>query len=290
VENCLNISGMKIGNNQPTWICAEIGINHNASLDIAKKLIDVAKSSGCDAIKFQKRTTELQYTNEELAQPRISPFGATNGDLKRALEFGYDDYCEIDKYCKKIGIIWLASAWDKPSVDFLEQFNVPAHKIPSAKNNDYEFIKYVRKTNKPIIMSCGMSTSPEICDATSFLNLDNIALLVCTATYPASIESLNLNRIHTLQNGYPGIPIGYSHHNPGLWMALCAVAMGSCLLEFHVTLDRSLFGSDQSSSIEPQGIKKLIQEIRCFEQAKGNGVLEIHPSEIPVMEKLHRLK
>src|SRR3989337_907878 len=179
---------MKIGNNQPTWICAEIGINHNASLDIAKKLIDVAKSSGCDAIKFQKRTTELQYTNEELAQPRISPFGATNGDLKRALEFGYDDYCEIDKYCNKIGIIWLASAWDKPSVDFLEQFDVPAYKIPSARNNNIELIEYIKKTGKPIIMSTGMATFEEIKNIALNMVIYKLALLVCTGSYPARIS------------------------------------------------------------------------------------------------------
>ena len=278
---------MKIGNNQPTWICAEIGINHNASLDIAKKLIDVAKAAGCDVVKFQKRMIELQYTDEELAQPRISPFGATNGDLKRALEFGYDDYCEIDKYCKKIGIIWLASAWDKPSVDFLEQFNVPAHKIPSAKNNDYEFIKYVRKTNKPIVLSTGMATEKEIEKATMFVKQD-FALLVCTASYPAQISDLHLNRIDTLKTIYPYLTIGYSGHEVGIWPTFAAVVMGAKIIERHITLDRTMYGSDQAASLEPIALQKLVREIRDFEIAAGSYELGMLPCEVEVARKLKR--
>src|SRR3990172_2006448 len=187
----MNIKGIEIGGNNPAWICAEIGINANSSVDIAKKLIDVAKSAGCQAVKFQKRTIELQYTPEELAQPRISPFGTTNGDLKRALEFDYDDYREIDRYCKEIGITWLASAWDIPSVDFLEQFNVPAYKIPSARNNDIELIEYIKNTGKPIILSTGMATIMEIENIVSNTNVNQLALLVCTGSYPAKLGDLH---------------------------------------------------------------------------------------------------
>ena len=199
MESHLKINNIEIGYGHPTFCIAEAGINANGSVDIAKQLIDIAINAGASVIKFQKRTIELNYTPEELAQPRESPFGNTNGDLKRALEFGEKEYVEIDRYCREKGILWTASAWDILSVDFLEQFDIPFHKIPSARNNDIELIKYIAKTGKPVIMSCGMSNIVEINNAVSLLNEETLTLMVCTANYPANLKDLHLYRIQTLQ-------------------------------------------------------------------------------------------
>jgi len=282
------INNKTIGNGCPCYIICEIGINANSSIDIAKQLIDVAKSAGCNAVKFQKRTIELQYTPEELAQPRISPFGTTNGDLKRALEFDYKAYQEIDRYCKEIGITWLASAWDKPSVDFLEQFDVPAYKIPSARNNNIELIEYIKKTGKPIIMSTGMATFEEIKNIALNMVIDKLALLVCTGSYPARISDLHLNRIDTLRTLFPRNVIGYSGHEIGIWPTFAAVVMGAKIIERHITLDRTMFGSDQAASLEPLALQKLVREIRDFEIAAGSYELGMLPCEVEVAKKLKR--
>ena len=282
------INNKTIGNGCPCYIICEIGINANSSIDIAKQLIDVAKSAGCNAVKFQKRTIELQYTPEELAQPRISPFGTTNGDLKRALEFDYKAYQEIDRYCKEIGITWLASAWDKPSVDFLEQFDVPAYKIPSARNNNIELIEYIKKTGKPIIMSTGMATFEEIKNIALNMVIDKLALLVCTGSYPARISDLHLNRIDTLRTLFPRNVIGYSGHEIGIWPTFAAVVMGAKIIERHITLDRTMYGSDQAASLEPLALQKLVREIRDFEIAAGSYELGMLPCEVEVAKKLKR--
>jgi len=282
------INNKTIGNGCPCYIICEIGINANSSIDIAKQLIDVAKSAGCNAVKFQKRTIELQYTPEELAQPRISPFGTTNGDLKRALEFDYKAYQEIDRYCKEIGITWLASAWDKPSVDFLEQFDVPAYKIPSARNNNIELIEYIKKTGKPIIMSTGMATFEEIKNIALNMVIDKLALLVCTGSYPARISDLHLNRIDTLRTLFPRNVIGYSGHEIGIWPTFAAVVMGAKIIERHISLDRTMFGSDQAASLEPLALQKLVREIRDFEIAAGSYELGMLPCEVEVAKKLKR--
>ena len=288
----MRIGNKDIGGNNPTWICAEIGINHNGSIDTAKQLIDVAKSAGCDCVKFQKRTIRLQYTKEELIQPRISPFGTTNGDLKLALEFEYKEYEEIDKYCKQISMTWIASAWDIPSIDFLEQFDVPAYKIPSAKNNDAYFLKRINKAGKPIIVSCGMANEDEILNIVNEIKLDNkmnrLALLVCTGSYPTKLEDLHLNRIDTLMTLYPGNIIGYSGHEIGIWPTFAAVVMGAKIIERHITLDRTMFGSDQAASLEPLALQKLVREIRDFEIAAGSYELGMLPCEVEVAKKLKR--
>lgn len=284
----MRIGDKDIGGNNPCYIIGEIGINHNGSLDIAKKLINIAKSSGCQAVKFQKRTIELQYTPEELAKPRESPFGKTNGDLKRALEFDYDDYCEIDRHCKEVGMTWLASAWDIPSVDFLKQFDVPVYKIPSARNNDIELIEHIKKTGKPIIVSTGMATIEDIENIALNMEMDKLALLVCTGSYPAQIADLHLNRIDTLRTLYPHHVIGYSGHEIGLWSTLCAVTLGAKIIERHITLDRTMFGSDQASSLEPMALYKLVREIHDFEIAAGSYELGMLDCEMEVARKLKR--
>ena len=279
------IDGTEIGHDQPTWICAEIGINANGSVDIAKKLIGVAVIAGCNAVKFQKRTIDVVYTKEELERPRESPFGKTNGDLKRGLEFNETEYGLIDMYCKEKGITWFASPWDVESVKFLEGFDVPVYKVASPCITDDDLIDAIREKMKPVIVSTGMSNQDQV----SFVyeRFPNIVLLATTSTYPCKLEELNLNKIKTLKSKY-GCPVGYSNHFPGLWMSLCAVALGACVLEVHITLDRSMVGSDQSSSIEPAGLIKLVQEIRDFEKAKGDGKIGLIESEKPIMEKLRR--
>ena len=284
----MRIGNKDIGDNNPTWICAEIGINHNGSIDTAKQLIDVAKSAGCDCVKFQKRTIRLQYTKEELIQPRISPFGTTNGDLKLALEFEYKEYEEIDKYCKQISMTWIASAWDIPSIDFLQKFDVPAYKIPSARNNNIELIEYIKKTGKPIIMSTGMATFEEIKNIALNMVIDKLALLVCTGSYPARISDLHLNRIDTLRTLFPRNVIGYSGHEIGIWPTFAAVVMGAKIIERHITLDRTMFGSDQAASLEPLALQKLVREIRDFEIAAGSYELGMLPCEVEVAKKLKR--
>ncbi len=285
----MEIAGKKIGEGHPCFIVGEVGINHNGSLDTARQLIDVAVDAGCDAVKFQKRTIDVVYTPEELARPRKSPFGETNGDLKRGLEFDFDDYCVIDGYCRKKGIKWLASPWDIKSVDFLEGFLTPAYKIASPCLTNVDLLIKLSNTEKPMIISTGMSSQHQISEAIDFLGDCDVALMVCTSTYPAKLEDLNLSRILTMRHEYAD-PIGYSNHHPGIYASLCAVALGASILEVHITLDRSSWGSDQSASIEPQGLKKLVKEIRDYEIAKGDGKIRMLDSEIAVMQKLRRVK
>jgi N-acetylneuraminate synthase len=239
----VKIANKIVGDGEPVFITAEIGINHNGDINIAKKLIDVAVSAGCDAVKFQKRTIELVYTPEELAKPRESPFGKTNGDLKRALEFGEKEYAEIDRYCKEKGILWFASPWDVKSVDFLEKFDVPCHKVASAMLTDDELLKKIKATGKPVILSTGMSTQEQIRHAVQVLGEDNLVLLHCTSTYPCSDEELNLKVIQWLRDNFT-CPVGYSGHEVGVYSSLVAVLLGACMIERHITLDRAMFESE----------------------------------------------
>jgi len=283
----INIGGRWVGEGEPTFVVAEIGINHNGDLGIVKKLIDVAVLAGCDAVKFQKRTVELVYSEEELSRPRENPFGPTNGDLKRGLEFGEAQYAEIDRYCKEKGVMWFASPWDIESVDFLEKFNVPCYKIASASLVDDELLKYVKSKNKPVIMSTGMSTPEQIDHAVDILGQDNLILLHCTATYPSSIEELNLNVISWMRNKY-NCPIGYSGHETGILQPTLAVSLGACVVEKHITLDRAMWGSDQAASLEPDGLMKMTKYIRCTPLSMGDGVKKVYDSEKPIIEKLRK--
>jgi len=281
------IGNKTIGPNRPCFIIAEIGINHNGSLENAKKLINMAHLFNCDAVKFQKRTIEKVYTKEELEKPRPSVFGETNGDLKRGLEFGFEDYKEIDEYCKKLGILWFASPWDVDSVDFLEQFNVCAYKVASACLTDTELLKKIKQTNKPILISTGMSTEEEIDKALEITGEDNVVLFHCTSTYPTDNNETNLKVIPKMAKKY-SCPIGYSGHERGILPSSIAVVLGACAVERHITLDRTMWGSDQSASLESDGLSKLVRDIRNVKNFLGDGVKRVYESELPIRQKLRR--
>lgn len=284
------IAEKKVGFGGPCFIIAEIGINHNGDIEIAKKLIDVAVEAGADAVKFQKRTVSVVYTAEELATPRENPFGDTNGDLKRGLEFGLEEYQEIDLYCREKGILWFASPWDEESVDFLEQFNPPCYKVASASLTDIGLLEYISFKRRPVIISTGMSTLVEIDSAVALFFQKNIPLVILhtVATYPSENDEVNLAVIKTLAKRYPNYPVGYSGHERGIHISVCAVALGACVVERHITLDRTMWGSDQAASLEPKGFELMIRDIRVFEQALGDGEKRILDREIPIKKKLRR--
>ncbi|MBX9577421.1 MAG: N-acetylneuraminate synthase family protein [Chthoniobacterales bacterium] len=284
----LIINHRAVGNGHPAYIIAEIGINHNGSVEIAKSLISIAKNSGCDAVKFQKRTVDIVYTAEELAKPRENPFGATNGDLKRGLEFGVEQYREIDEFCKEIEMTWFVSCWDEPSVDFIEQFKMPCYKIASASLTDDALLRYTRATGKPILLSTGMSTYKEIDHAVEILGKHDLILIHTCSTYPSKYNELNLRVIPELYKRY-GVPVGYSGHETGIASSVAAVTLGACLIERHITLDRAMWGSDQAASLAPSGLSHLVRDIRLVEESMGDGVKIVQESEIPVMKKLRRV-
>ncbi len=285
----IQIGGCAVGPGEPCFVIAEIGINHNGDVEIAKKLIDVAEAAGCNAVKFQKRTINVVYTPEELAKPRENPFGETNGDLKYGLEFEEEDYREIDRYCKDLGILWFASCWDEGSVDFIERFHPPCYKIASASLTDDQLLTYTRKAaaNRPILLSTGMSTLEQIDHAVEVLGKKDLLLLHACSTYPSYYNEINLKVIPTLANRY-NVPVGYSGHETGLPSTIAAVAMGACMVERHISLDRSMWGSDQAASLEPNGVIRLIRDIRLIETSMGDGVKRVIEREVPILQKLRR--
>jgi N-acetylneuraminate synthase len=283
----IRIGDRLVGPGQPCYVVGEIGINHNGELDVARKLISAAALAGCDAVKFQKRTVDVVYSEEELARPRESPFGATNGDLKRGLELAEDDYRAIDDYCGIHGLPWFASCWDGGSVDMIEQFDPPCYKIASASLTDDALLRRHRETAKPIILSTGMSSIEEIDHAVEVLGTYDLILLHTTSTYPAAVEELNLRAIATLRDRY-GVPVGYSGHEVGLAPSLAAAVLGGCMVERHITLDRAMWGTDQAASVEPHGLARLVRDIRTAERAMGDGTKRVYDSELPVLEKLRR--
>lgn len=269
-------------------IIGEIGINANGSIDLAKQLIGMALEAGASCIKLQKRDVDLTYSPEELAQPRTSPFGQTNGDLKRGLEFSRADYDEIDRYCKALGMQWTASCWDVPSVEFIASYQPPFLKIPSARLTDLDLLDAYAATGLPLILSTGMSTIEEIDRAVVELDNTDLTLLACTATYPCPLEEINLLQIPTLRARY-GLPIGFSSHCKSPWPCLGAVALGATVVEVHITMAHELFGSDQASSLEPIAFGKLCTEIRDMEKAMGDGVKQVYASEQPIKAKLRKV-
>ncbi len=277
-----------VGEGHPCYVIAEIGINHNGDIDLAKRLISIAIAAGCDAVKFQKRTIEVVYSAEELSRPRESPFGNTNGDLKRGLEFGYEEYLELDRYCREVGMPWFASCWDEASVDLIQRFDVPCFKIASASLTDDQLLRHTCATGKPILLSTGMSTVQEIDHAVEVLGKDNVVLLHACSTYPAYYEELNLKAIATLRERY-GVPIGYSGHETGLPSTVAAVALGACVVERHITTDRAQWGTDHAASLEPNGITKLVSYIRLVEKSMGDGVKRVLEREQPILKKLRRV-
>jgi len=284
----VRIGSRLVGDDQPCFIVAEIGINHNGDVDLAKRLISVALAAGCDAVKFQKRTVEVVYTQEELAKPRENPFGPTNGDLKYGLEFEQEEYEEIAVFCKSVKMMWFASPWDEGSVDFLEQFKVPVYKIASASLTDDNLLRHIRATGKPIILSTGMSTYEEIDHAVEVLGKEDLVLMHATSTYPAAYPELNLRAIPTMAARY-GVPVGYSGHETGIPTSVCAAALGACSVERHITMDRAMWGSDHAASLEPNGISRLVRDIRLWEQSKGDGIKRVYEREFPIIKKLRRV-
>jgi N-acetylneuraminate synthase len=284
----IQIGSKLVGDGQPCYIVAEIGINHNGDIDLAKRLISVAVAAGCDAVKFQKRTVEVVYSAEELAKPRENPFGPTNGDLKYGLEFEQEEYDEIDAFCKSVKMAWFASPWDEGSVDFLEKFNTPVHKIASASLTDDNLLRHIRRTGKPIFLSTGMSTYDEIDHAVEVLGKQDLILLHATSTYPANYDELNLRAIQTMMARY-GVPIGYSGHETGIPTSVCAAALGACCVERHITMDRASWGSDQAASLEPNGITRLVRDIRLWELSEGDGIKRVYEREFPIIKKLRRV-
>jgi N-acetylneuraminate synthase len=284
----IKIGNTLVGDGHPCYVIAEIGINHNGDINLARKLVDAAVAAKCNAVKFQKRTIEIVYSAEELARPRESLFGSTNGDLKYGLEFGKEDYTEIDRHCKQNNITWLASCWDEPSVDFINQFNVPCFKIASASLTDDDLLRYTRMRGRPILLSTGMSTLDQIDHAAEVLGKQGLVILHSTSTYPALYEELNLRVIPMLHQRY-GVPVGYSGHETGLSTSIASVAMGACIVERHITLDRAMWGSDQAASVEPQGFAHMVRDIRLVETALGDGVKRVVEREVPIMKKLRRI-
>jgi N-acetylneuraminate synthase len=277
-----------VGDGQPCLVLAEVGINHNGDLELAKRLIDIAFLAGCEAVKFQKRTIEVVYTPDELAKPRESPFGETNGDLKRGLEFGEKEYRQIDSYCRSKPIAWVASCWDEASVDFIDRFNPPFYKVASASLTDDALLRHTRARGKPIVLSTGMSTLDQIDHAVEVLGTKDLVLLHCCSTYPSNYTDLNLRAIATLRERY-GVPVGYSGHETGLASSVAAAALGACIVERHITTDRALWGSDQAASLEPNGIMRLVRDIRLVESSLGDGAVTVADSEVPIMQKLRRV-
>lgn len=289
MTKCVKIANKVIGDGYPCFIIAEIGINHNGSVSLAKKMIDIAVTTGCDAVKFQKRTIDVVYTKEELAKERKSVFGNTNGDLKRGLEFGEAEYKEIDEYCKKKGIIWFASCWDEASVDFMEKFDVPCYKIASASLTDDNLLKYTKSKGKPILLSTGMSTMEEIRHAVSILGEENLVIYHCTSTYPSDTGEMNLRVIPEFKKEF-SCPIGYSGHERGVTPSVIAVVMGANSVERHITNDRTNWGSDQAASLETAGLYHMVRDIRQVPILLGDGVKVVYDRELPIIEKLRRVR
>lgn len=322
-----NVKPVQVGNrlvgpDQPTYITAEIGINHNGHIEIAKKLIDLAVRAGADAVKFQTRTVETVYTKEELAKPRPIPKvilekaisrgvlpseavkrleasnfeNSTNGDLKWALEFTDREYEEIDTYCREQGIAWFSSCWDVAALKRIEQFNPPCHKIASPCNEDDNLLQWARKTGRPIILSTGMTNLNGVKKAVDVLGKDNLIILHCTSVYPKGTEAgeeilglINLKGMDTLRKNF-GVPVGFSSHDSGIMPSYAAVAQGACVLEKHITLERSMWGSDHGISIEPIDLVRLCRAIRELSIALGNGEIVVYPDEEQVAKKLRRVR
>jgi len=285
----IKIGNRYIGDNEKVFIIAEIGINHNGSLRLAKRLIKEAFQAGAEAVKFQKRTPELCVPVDQWYIERDTPWGRmTYIDYRFKVELSLQDYSEIDRYCKKLGIIWSASCWDEDSVDFIEQFDVPFYKAASASLTDQSLLNKKRSTGKPLMISTGMSTLKEIKDAVKFLGKENLMIAHSTSSYPCKLEELNLKMITTLQKMYIDIPIGYSGHETGLSPTWAAVALGANFVERHITLDRAMWGSDHAASVEPGGFKRLVENIRDIEKALGDGIKKIYDSEVGQRKKLRR--
>jgi N-acetylneuraminate synthase len=278
-----------VGEGQPALIVGEIGLNHNGDLEIAKRLIDVAKLAGCDAVKFQKRTPDLATPPDMRDVVRETPWGTmTYLEYRHRIEFGEREFDAIDKYCRERDMLWFGSAWDEPSIAFLERYDPPCHKIPSAVITDAGLLKIFRSTGRTLVLSTGMSTMEQIRTAVNALDRQKLILTHCTSTYPCKPEELNLRMIQTLAREFD-VPVGYSGHEVGLQTTVTAVVLGACFVERHITLDRAMWGSDQAASIEPSGLMRLVRDIRVVEAAVGDGIKRVYDSEQPIIKRLRRM-
>jgi len=289
VTEAVTIGPNVVGDGHPVYVIAEIGLNHNGSVDIAKQLIDVSADAGAQAVKFQKRTPEIATPEHMKATPRETPWGTmTYLEYRYRVEFEKEQYTEISEYATSKGLDWFASPWDEPSVDFLEEMGVTTHKVASASVTDLGMLRKLKETGKPIILSTGMSTLEQIDKAVEILGTDKLVILHATSTYPLPPEEANLRTILTLKDRY-GVPVGYSGHEPGLQISLAAVALGAVAVERHITLDRTMWGSDHAASLEPKGFETLIRDIRILEKALGDGVKKVFPGELAPLSKLRRI-
>lgn len=272
-----------------TFFIAEIGINHNGDIQNALKLIESSKLAGCDAVKFQKRTPKIATPKSSWNIMRETPWGKMKYiDYKKKIEFGKKEYDIINKFCKKINILWTASCWDIPSVNFIEQYKVKFHKVPSACITDLDLLKELKKTNKPIIISTGMSTEKQIQRAVKIVSQKNLSILHCNSSYPAQNHQLNLKYIEKLKTTYKKSVIGYSGHEMNLSSSVAAVVLGAKIIERHITLDKSMWGTDQQASIEPIGFARLIRDVRNVENSLGKPVKIVYPEEKIIMSKLRK--
>ena len=284
------IGGTPVGTGHPVYVIAEIGLNHNGDVEIAKQLVDVAADSGAQAVKFQKRTPAISTPEHMKNTPRETPWGTmTYLEYRYRVEFNREQYIEIGDYATVRGLDWFASPWDVPSVHFLDDLNVVAHKVASASVTDITLLEALAATGKPIILSTGMSTLDEIDAAVRILGSDNLVMLHATSTYPLPAEEANLATITTLQKRYGSVPIGYSGHERGLQISIAAVALGAVAVERHITLDRTMWGSDHAASLEPQGFEHLVRDIRIVSEAMGDGIKRVFPGELAPLAKLRRV-
>lgn len=285
----IQIGNQTVGEGHPVYVIAEIGINHNGSIELAKKMIDGAVLAGCDAVKFQKRTPEVCVPKDQWYIERDTPWGRmTYIDYRHKTEFGIQQYAEIDRHCRDRNIHWFASCWDEPSVDFMERFDPPCYKIASASLTDTALLKRLRGTKRSLILSTGMSTVDEIRESVASLGTDNLGLMHAISMYPCEVKDLNLRMINTLQEMFPTVPVGYSGHETGLAPTFAAIALGATMVERHITLDRAMWGSDQAASVEITGLMRLVSGIRDITSALGDGVKRVHEKELAQAKKLRR--
>lgn len=286
----VSIAGVRIGAGEPVYVIAEIGLNHNGDIELAKRLIDVAADAGAQAVKFQKRTPAISTPEHMKSVMRETPWGTmTYLDYRYRVEFDREQYIEIGDHATLRGLAWFASPWDEPSVDFLEDINVVAYKVASASVTDLGLLRAMAATGKPVILSTGMSTMDQIDRAVETLGTEQLVLLHATSTYPLPAHEANLRMIATLRDRFAGVPVGYSGHETGLQISLAAVALGAVAVERHITLDRAMWGSDHAASLEPQGLEHLVRDIRVIEEAMGDGVKRVFPGEQAPLAKLRRV-
>jgi N-acetylneuraminate synthase len=280
-----------IANDQslPTYFIAEIGINHNGDMEICKQLIDAAVDAGCDAVKFQKRVPEIAVPEHYKNIMRETPWGEiTYLNYKKKIEFWEEEFNEIDKYCKGKGIIWFASVWDIPSIEFIERYDTPCYKIPSASLTDSKLLRALKATGRPIIISSGMSTAEETKRAMEILGEDNVILMQCTSTYPCKDKDFDINVVNTYREEYD-CPIGFSGHEPGFLDAVIATSIGACIVEKHITMDHSMWGTDQAASLDPNQLKECVKSIKRINIMLGGHEKKVHEAEQSTKDKLRKV-